>query len=503
LKKRVPAYWARLGKGQHIGYRKGATGGFWLARLTDPANHKRLQASLGIADDEGQPEGIETLSYDEAAKMAQAWFDQVKQDARKAATPAPAPSPNKMTVIQAVESYIEYLYSEMKGGKQAEAQARKYILSKPIGSRLVVQLTKDELDAWRKAIAESPRGTRAKVGRKPKIKRPRKVKEGEVPKVRQKGKLELEAESKSPEQLAEDQRRRRKSTSNRILTIMKSSLNRLVETDSTIDDTAWRKVTPYQNVDGIRTEYLEVEEQRRLIAACPPGLRELVMGALFTGARYSELTNLRVGSVFPGTRSIRIEDTKPGYGRVIPLSKEGARVFANLIAGKKKTDLVFTRPDGYIWGPSHVFRRMRAACDTAKVTPITFYELRHTYASLLIMAGAELAAVAEALGHKGTRTVEKHYRHLREGWVHNQIDLYSPVLFPDSGDSTHPGKGGMEPGLPSLPKVSRPSAPPVQVRRIARIEYDAPGGPRKSWREEPVPVAQTVDTELNLHDGKD
>lgn len=487
LKKRTPAYWTRLGKGQHLGYRKGATGGFWLARFYDPRTHKRLQASLGFADDEDQPNGTDVLSFDQASAMARAWFKQVADDVKRSSTPAPAPSPNKMTVIQAVESYLEYLIAEKKGGKQAETAARHYILSKPIGNRLVVQLTMEEIDAWRKEIAETPRGTRAKHNRKPVRTRKPKEGDGTIQKPRRKGKLELEAEGKSPAQFEADQKQRRKSTSNRVLTILKSALNRLVKTDPSIDDRPWRNVTPFKNADGIRTNYLEVEEQRRLLEACPPGLKELVLGALYTGARYGELVDLRVGKVFPKTLSIRIEDSKTSTPRVIPLSQEGGRAFAELIKDKRKSDLVFTRPDGTPWGQSHVFRPLRVACDAVGIAPITFYELRHTYASLLVMAGAELTAVAEALGHKGTRTAEKHYRHLRKGWVHKQIEQFSPQLFPEpEGQSQLEGSGGDSKIMP-LQSQKTASVPPTKTRRIGRVQYDAPGGPIKTWREEAVP----------------
>jgi integrase len=485
LKKRIPAYWVRLGKGQHLGYRRGATGGFWLARFYDSKTHKRVQASLGFADDEDQPNGTDVLSFDQASDMARAWFKQVADEAKRASTPAPAPSPNKMTVIQAVESYIEYLYAEKKGAKQAESAARRYILSKAIGNRLVVQLTMDEIDAWRKGIADAPRSTRKKHDRKP-VKH-RKAKDGVIPKAKMKGKLELEAESKSPAQFAADQKQRRKSTANRVLTILKSALNRLVGADSSIDDRPWRNVAPFKNADGIRTNYLEVEEQRRLVEACPPGLKELVLGALYTGARYGELVDLRVGKVFPQTLSIRIEDSKTSTPRVIPLSQEGGRAFADLIKGKKKTDLVFTKPDGAPWGQSHVFRPLRVACDAAGVTPISFYELRHTYASLLVMAGAELTAVAEALGHKGTRTAEKHYRHLRKGWVHKQIEQFSPQLFPETDGQGQPAGGGGESKIVPFLRQPTASVPPAKTRRIGRVQYDAPGGPKKTWREEAVP----------------
>jgi integrase len=42
----------------------------------------------------------------------------------------------------------------------------------------------------------------------------------------------------------------------------------------------------------------------------------------------------------------------------------------------------------------------------------SFHILRHTWASLAIMAGAPLMVVARNLGHAAKRMVERHYGHL-------------------------------------------------------------------------------------------
>ena len=55
------------------------------------------------------------------------------------------------------------------------------------------------------------------------------------------------------------------------------------------------------------------------------------------------------------------------------------------------------------------------ACHAAKVKPmVSFHELRHTYASMLINNGVELPVISKLLGHVDTRVTFKHYAHLAD-----------------------------------------------------------------------------------------
>ena len=74
------------------------------------------------------------------------------------------------------------------------------------------------------------------------------------------------------------------------------------------------------------------------------------------------------------------------------------------------------------WGRDHQFRPFKQAVKAASLDPsFTFHELRHTWASLTIMAGAPLMVAAHNLGHRDTRMVEKHYGHLSSGYVADTV----------------------------------------------------------------------------------
>lgn len=51
-------------------------------------------------------------------------------------------------------------------------------------------------------------------------------------------------------------------------------------------------------------------------------------------------------------------------------------------------------------------------CKEAKVPRVTFHNLRHTHASLLIANGVSIQSVAKRLGHADTTTTQKTYIHL-------------------------------------------------------------------------------------------
>jgi integrase len=96
------------------------------------------------------------------------------------------------------------------------------------------------------------------------------------------------------------------------------------------------------------------------------------------------------------------------------------------------------------WTKSEQFRFMNAACEKAKLEPLTFHELRHTYASFLVNAGVPLAYVAAQLGHSDTRMVEKHYGHLAPSALADAITKLAPELGIFESDGVAPLKAKSE-----------------------------------------------------------
>ena len=57
---------------------------------------------------------------------------------------------------------------------------------------------------------------------------------------------------------------------------------------------------------------------------------------------------------------------------------------------------------------------------------VGFHQLRHTYASLLAQAGADLLTISKLLGHADTRITSRHYAHLCDKTLANAVNRFLP-----------------------------------------------------------------------------
>jgi len=223
--------------------------------------------------------------------------------------------------------------------------------------------------------------------------------------------------------------RQRKTTANKILTILKAALNRAYADGRIASDESWRRVKPFRGVDAPKISYLSQEECKQLVNVCDPHFRALIQGAILTGCRYGELTAMKAGDYNPDSGTIFVESSKNGKVRHVVLTDEGQAFFAGLIAKKESNDLIFTKSDKSKWGRAHQFRPLRDACKKAEIEPaISFHILRHTHASQLAMAGTPLTVIAAQLGHSDTRMTEKHYAHLASSYVSETIRANFPKM---------------------------------------------------------------------------
>jgi integrase len=74
----------------------------------------------------------------------------------------------------------------------------------------------------------------------------------------------------------------------------KAALNYAWKSGHVPNDEAWRRVRPFREVDIARVRYLTEAECTRLANVCEPDFRNLVVGALLTGCRYSELATMQI-----------------------------------------------------------------------------------------------------------------------------------------------------------------------------------------------------------------
>jgi integrase len=391
LKSGRQPHWQALVEGKvHLGWQrwKGEPAGRWILRRYI-GDRKYRVTTLGLADDAAEADGIRVLSYEMAEAKARAMVG----------APNGGGKIERMTVRQALARYIENKRERGQPVRDIESRGTVHILPS-LGDLVVAELTAEPLRKWLATMAAAPAQSRPKAG-----------------------KVRFRAAPSSDEGI-----RARRATANRVLTMLKAALNHAYDEGYVENRDAWgRKLKPFENVEVARVRYLSIAEAERLINASDPDFRSLVRAGLETGARYSELARLEAQDFNPDAGTVAIRRSKTGKARHIILTEEGTAFFRQHTAGRGGDELIFPRGSGVPWKHSDQKRPMAEAVARAKITPaITFHGLRHTWASLTVMAGVPLMVVAKNLGHVDTRMVEKHYGHLAPSFIADAIRAGAP-----------------------------------------------------------------------------
>jgi integrase len=409
LKPRGKPYYRTVEEGLHLGYRKPrgrkgkpAVSGKWVLRRYIGGQAYVVDV-IGIADDYADADGVAILNFSQAQNKARDLF---QQSAHVEAGIGP------YTVAVAVRDYLQNLEHRGKDKSDAEYRANALIIPK-LGTIECNKLTDDKLWGWLSALASTPALLRRSKAEKQKYR---------------------EHDANNPEAV-----RKRKVSANRVWTTLRAALNLAFERKKIASDAAWRRVTPYEEVDTARIRFLSVDEAKRLINACDPTFRPMVEAALATGCRYGELCALDVHDFDPDAETLSIRRSKSGKPRKVYLSAEGVRLFKRLTAGRLGSDPLIRYTDGKRFADSYQSRPMREACRRAKIKPaLGFHGLRHTFASLLVKSGTPMRYVAEALGHTSTAMTEKYYAHLAPSHVADTIRKNAPVFgLGKSNESLH------------------------------------------------------------------
>jgi integrase len=208
---------------------------------------------------------------------------------------------------------------------------------------------------------------------------------------------------------------------NRRLACLKHMLTKAVDWELIGKDTLDRlrrvKLTKEENR---RSRFLSAAECRDLIAAAPKHLKPVLIFALNTGCRKGEILGLTWDRVDLKHGFIRLDKTKSGTGRDIPINNTLAATLQGLIR-RVDSPLVFYNPaTGGRW---HDLKRPFAtACSRTKLQDFRFHDLRHTFASQLVMAGVDLTTVSRLLGH-ASLTMTLRYSHLAPDHLKSAVDL--------------------------------------------------------------------------------
>ncbi|MFA4919525.1 MAG: site-specific integrase [Thermodesulfovibrionales bacterium] len=210
-------------------------------------------------------------------------------------------------------------------------------------------------------------------------------------------------------------------TANRLIATLKHCIHKGQQWEKVTEETLKRvRQVKFLPENNRRLRYLSKDECRTLLDNSNEHLKAIVTFALNTGCRRGEILSLKWDNVDMKHGFIRLVMTKNGERRDIPISDLLRPVLQGLT---RRLDVPYVFFDATTGKPfQDVKRSFHTACRKAGITDFHFHDLRHTFASHLVMAGVDITTVSKLLGHKSL-TMTLRYSHLAPNHLQNAVNM--------------------------------------------------------------------------------
>lgn len=227
------------------------------------------------------------------------------------------------------------------------------------------------------------------------------------------------------------------SSVNRELELLSRIFSFAVERDE-IDSNPFKGVKKLP-MNNLLTRYLTEDEEPRLMAVLTnrrEHLRPVVVIALNTGMRRSEILSLRWEQIDFSRDSIHLLRTKSGKPRTVPMNTV-VREVLSVMKGINDSECVFVNPR--TGKPlTDIKNAFKAALKEAGIEGLRFHDLRHTAGTRMADAGVPIAVIADILGHKDIRTTMRYVHATDEGKRRavKSLEGLSPI-WPQEAKAAH------------------------------------------------------------------
>lgn len=139
-------------------------------------------------------------------------------------------------------------------------------------------------------------------------------------------------------------------------------------------------------------------------------LFEVLYGA---GLRVGEASDLHLSDVDLHEHMVRVRRGKGGRERRVPMGATASAALSTWLSERPSTDHdhIFVNARGGPLSPRSMRRLVKQAAQSEGIARLHPHALRHSYATHLLDAGADLRAIQELLGHKSLATTQR-YTHV-------------------------------------------------------------------------------------------
>ena len=183
--------------------------------------------------------------------------------------------------------------------------------------------------------------------------------------------------------------------------------------------------------------FLSSREISLLMSACESSrniyLKYFVELLLLTGARHGEALGAHMDNISLSQGIWVVPKSKNGRSRKIVLNNRAARIVSKIRTISKAVP-AHPQDQGFLFlnpKTKKPYKSFHAPWDDARnaagLENVRIHDLRHTFASILINAGATLYEVQTLLGHS-TPQMTQHYAHLSRNTLHEKSELVSNFM---------------------------------------------------------------------------
>ena len=204
-----------------------------------------------------------------------------------------------------------------------------------------------------------------------------------------------------------------KTTVNRELEVLKNMLNTKAKDWGYVSRSQIPGVNKYDEYK--RERILTYNEIDRLMDALADGyLKDIIIVALNTGMRKTEILSLEYKHVNLDGDYVYVEKSKTGKSRKIPLNDSTKKVFERLFSSRGKKKYIFENPRTrkHFVDIKHSYNKV---LEKAEIYGFTFHDLRHTFATYAIINGSDLFHLSKILGHARIETTLRYLSATSDG----------------------------------------------------------------------------------------
>ncbi|MGA2553260.1 MAG: site-specific integrase [Smithella sp.] len=182
-----------------------------------------------------------------------------------------------------------------------------------------------------------------------------------------------------------------------------------------------------ERVNNTIERWLTLDEEKKLLFSSPRWLQEIIVFAINTGLRESEILDLKWSQVDFDRRTMIILEQKNRGVDTLPRNETALNVLLSKNeAEHTATGLVFTNPKKERIGTSHLIKSFHKAIKRSGIAKLRFHDLRHTFASRLVQGGADLFSVQKLGRWKNTSMVMRYAYHQPES-LRSAIEVMDKV----------------------------------------------------------------------------